>query len=197
MSQLDDDLKVEIRPEDGPVVHEYDGIQECDNHLPLWWLWTFYGAIIFGLAYWVHYHTLETGDTLSVSYQKERAAAQAAEAERLKAAGDVSEALLTTLSKDSATIAEGKQTFVQTCAACHGQAGEGKIGPNLTDKHWIRGGDPMSIYKVVKDGAVEKQMPAWGPVLGEERVRNVSAYLLTIKNTNAPGGKAPQGEVVN
>jgi cytochrome c oxidase cbb3-type subunit 3 len=36
-------------------------------------------------------------------------------------------------------------------------------------------------------------MPAWGPQLGLERVQAVVAYVLTLKDTNVPGGKAPQG----
>ena len=34
-----------------------------------------------------------------------------------------------------------------------------------------------------------------GPVLGEQRVEAVVAYVLSIENTNVPGGKAPQGEL--
>jgi len=37
-------------------------------------------------------------------------------------------------------------------------------------------------------------MASWGPVLGETRVASVVAYVLTLKNTNVPGGKAPQGD---
>ena len=59
---------------------------------------------------------------------------------------------------------------------------------------WIHGGDPMSIYKTMKDGVVAKGMPAWGPQLGEAKTQAVSAYVLSLRNTNVPGGKAPQGE---
>ena len=59
----------------------------------------------------------------------------------------------------------------------------------------------LSVRESLQDGqgelgAVLADFPP-DDVIGEERVRNVAAYVLTIKNTNAPGGKAPQGEVVN
>ena len=35
--------------------HEYDGIQEYDNKLPIWWLASFIGTVIFAFIYWIHY----------------------------------------------------------------------------------------------------------------------------------------------
>jgi cytochrome c oxidase cbb3-type subunit 3 len=31
--------------------HEWDGIKELDTPMPRWWLWTFYGTIIWGAIY--------------------------------------------------------------------------------------------------------------------------------------------------
>lgn len=178
---------------DSPVIHEYDGIQECDNHLPRWWLITLYGTIVFAVGYWLHFHTFGSGKNPMAEYQEQESARLAAEAEKMKAAGAVTPELLVKLSKDPATAKQGKEVFTQNCASCHGPEGAGLIGPNLTDDSWLHGGKPDAIYTTVRDGFLAKGMPAWGPQLGEERVRAVAAYLLTIKNTNLQG-KAPQGE---
>ncbi|APR76674.1 Cytochrome c oxidase subunit CcoP [Minicystis rosea] len=176
------------------IVHEYDGIQEQDNDLPRWWLWCFYATIVFSIGYWFHYQTFGVGIGPMAAHDAEDAALRAAEAEQIKKSGAVSAAMLLTLSKDPATVAEGKSIFTSTCASCHASNGGGGIGPNLTDDAWLHGGAPDHIYKTIKDGFPSKGMAAWGPVLGEARVRAAAAYVVSIKGTNVAGGKAPQGE---
>jgi mono/diheme cytochrome c family protein len=92
-----------------------------------------------------------------------------------------------------AKVGEGRQIFEQFCVACHGAGGEGSVGPNLTDPFWIHGWTPMQIHKTVTYGVPDKGMVAWAGQLGPARVQTVTAYVLTLKNTNRPG-KAPQGE---
>ena len=103
--------------------------------------------------------------------------------------------MLATIAKDPATLAQGKDVFVSTCAPCHKPDGGGNIGPNLTDAYWIHGSKPTDIYRTVTEGVPAKGMPTWAPVLGEQRVEAVVAYVISIENTNVPGGKAPQGEL--
>ena len=43
------------KPSVGTTGHEWDGLEELNNQLPRWWLWTFYATIIWALAYWVVY----------------------------------------------------------------------------------------------------------------------------------------------
>lgn len=181
---------------DHGVVHEYDGIIEQDNRLPRWWLGTLFGALIFGVGYWGYYHTFQRGKLPSEVYAEQKAEDMAKEAERIKSAGEVTAEMLLTLQRDASTVTQGKDVFDSMCVTCHDEGGRGKIGPNLTDDYWLHGGDAISIYRTIHDGYLPKQMPAWGKPLGDGRVRAVTAYVLTLRNTNAPGGKAPQGEVV-
>jgi cytochrome c oxidase cbb3-type subunit 3 len=176
--------------------HVYDDIVEHDNKLPLWWQLTLYGAVIFGLIYW-YGRRLDAIRSPAETYAQDVAAQHAAEAERARARGTVDDAMLTAISKDPATVAKGKDVFVSNCAPCHKPDAGGNIGPNLTDAYWIHGAKPTDIYKVVTEGVAAKGMPTWGPILGDERVEAVVAYVISIENTNVPGGKAPQGELAS
>lgn len=176
------------------IVHEYDGIKEADNALPNWWLAILYGTLAFGAVYWLAAESFKTVPSPRAAYDEEVAKAAAVEAARVKAQGVVTDESLATMSKDGKTTAEGQAIFASTCAACHLATGGGSIGPNLTDEFWLHGSSPTHVYNTIREGYTAKGMPAWGGTLGEERVRTVAAYVLTLKNTNVAGGKAPQGD---
>lgn len=177
------------------VVHIYDDdLHEEDNQLPNWWLWLFYGTVAFGVVYWLVYHDMKIADHPDEQFRKEWAAIQAAESKKAATLGAATDESLLTMSKDATTVAAGKDIFAGNCAACHKPDASGLVGPNLTDAFWLHGGAPEKVYKSVRDGWVDKGMAAWGPQLGEEKVRQVAAYVLTLKNTNVAGGKAPQGD---
>ncbi len=178
------------------VVHRYDDIEEFDNHLPNWWLFTLYGAVVFAIGYWFHYQVLHSGPSTQESYEQSVAADRRAAADRARRAGAMTDDALNTLSHDPATVAAGRALFQTNCVACHTANGGGNIGPNLTDNAWIHGGRATQIYRTVLEGVPAKGMVAWGPQLGDERVQSVVAYVLTLRNTNVPGGKAPQGDVM-
>lgn len=173
----------------GDILHVYDGIEEADNNLPTWWLLTFYGAIAFGLVYWFYYQVYGVGES---QRQKYEAAVAAAEAEK----SVVSNESLDALALDEGAVDAGGEIFAAQCMACHDAQGQGRegLGPNLTDAYWIHGGAPIDIHRTVTNGVAAKGMPPWTPILGEEGVNQVVAYVLTLRNTNVPG-KAPEGEI--
>jgi cytochrome c oxidase cbb3-type subunit 3 len=85
--------------------------------------------------------------------------------------------------------------YLNSCAACHGQAGEGNVGPNLTDAYWLHGGGIKNVFKTVKYGVPEKGMIAWEKQLSPAQIAQVSSYILSMQGTNPPNAKAPQGEL--
>jgi len=187
-------MSADDKDTENKVIHEVDGIQEYDNKLPNWWLYTLYGAILFSVGYWFHYHVASFGDSQSAEYQAELDKAAAIEAVKIKAAGVMTPEALASLARDKGTVEQGRHVFAQTCAACHRQDGGGVVGPNLTDEFWLHGAAPEKIYKTITQGVPEKGMPAWGAQLGRERSQAVTAYVISIRGTNVAGGKAPQGE---
>ncbi|HEY1960606.1 MAG TPA: c-type cytochrome [Polyangiaceae bacterium] len=174
------------------VVHTYDDdIHELDNRLPVWWQYTLYGAIVFAIAYWFGEHQIRAWSSQRDRYDKDMIAARLEAAK--KGAGMSSDALVA-MSRSEQTVRDGKQVFQSTCAPCHRADGGGNIGPNLTDAYWLHGSKPENIFSTVHDGVPAKGMPTWGPQLGEEKVAVVVAYVLTLRDTNVPGGKPPQGD---
>jgi cytochrome c oxidase cbb3-type subunit 3 len=172
----------------GAILHEYDGIEEADNQLPTWWLWTFFGTVAFSVAYWFYYHGLEMAPVPSLAYLEEKAAAASA------AGLDLDDAQVDALVSDVGLRRDGQQVFKSNCAVCHGDRAEGKIGPNLTDAFWIHGGSPSAIFGVIRNGVPTKGMPEWGRTLGVRGTQAVAAYVLSLRDTNVPGGKGPEGE---
>jgi cytochrome c oxidase cbb3-type subunit 3 len=179
--------------EEDKVIHSVDGIEEYDNALPLWWLYTIYGAVAFATVYWWIFHTAKVADLPVEAYQAELDRAAEAEEKSGKASPVTPESLLAA-AQDPTTVSRGKQIFAQTCAQCHRADGGGLVGPNLTDDFWLHGAAPDKIWQTVSKGVPDKGMPAWKPQLGSGRVQAVTAYVLTLKSTNVPGGKAPQGD---
>jgi cytochrome c oxidase cbb3-type subunit 3 len=171
----------------GDIIHVYDDIEEADNRLPNWWLATFYGAIAFGCAYWFVYHTFALGKLPVEAYGEAQMAA-------LDKGGPVDDQMLIELSTDNLMVAAGDKLFHKHCVSCHKATAGGDIGPNLTDEYWLHGGAPSEIYHTVTYGVDGKGMQAWGPALGSGRVKQVVAYVLTLRNTHVAGGKPPQGE---
>lgn len=167
----------------GEILHVYDGIEEADNNLPTWWLLTFYGAVAFGLVYWFYFHEYGIGKLQPEVYSEQMAAVAA---ERTIATDESLEALM----QDETAVAAGKKIFTTQCYACHdqGQGREG-LGSNLTDEYWVHGGAPTDIHNTVTNGVLEKGMTPWGGILGEQGVSQVTAYVLTMRNTNLEGGK--------
>ena len=84
-------------------------------------------------------------------------------------------------STDTQLADAGKARYLGICIACHGPDGKGNPAagaPNLTDNIWLYGGTLDDIQNSTKNGRNGK-MPAWGPVLGNDRTRLAAAWVLS------------------
>jgi cytochrome c oxidase cbb3-type subunit 3 len=173
--------------------HEYDGIKELDNNLPPWWKYGFYITIVWSIVYLGYYHVFggpSSEDEYIASVEKGKAEV---EAYLKKAAMNVDENTVTMA--DVAGIKEGKSIYESNCATCHGKSGEGNAGPNLTDDYWLHGGSLKDIFKTVKYGVVAKGMKSWQAELSPVDMRNVVSYIKTLRGTNPPNAKGPEGQL--
>ncbi|MCC3159160.1 c-type cytochrome [Hymenobacter sp. 15J16-1T3B] len=173
--------------------HDYDGITEYDNDLPPWWKYGFYLTIVFGVAYFIHFHVTQDGQLSEAEYQHEMAEA-ALMAAKMGANDDPNKPTDYKPLTAAADVDAGKTIFAQNCAACHGQSAEGKVGPNLTDEYWLHGGEVNKVYHTVKYGVQGKGMVAWKGKLSSKQMLQVASYILTLQGSNPANAKAPQGE---
>lgn len=187
--------------EKGEVIlreHEFDGIQEYDQKLPNWWLFTFYGAIVWFVVIWSLYYHTSFFKTDQVIIQEKIASVQAAknaELEKTLATLDDS-TLVHKWANDSALVGAGEATFLTNCSACHGAdlsatmvVGAAKIplpGLPINDGIWKFGGKPMQIFKLINEGSPPEstgnngaKMQAWSQSLSPKQIAEVVAFIIS------------------
>lgn len=175
--------------------HDYDGIRELDNRLPPWWLYGFYVCIVFAVIYLWRYHVSHTAPSSLQEYELAVKEAEVKKAAFLaKAANNVDEHSVKLLT-DANDLAAAQKTFQSLCAACHGKAGEGGVGPNLTDAYWLHGGSVNNIFKTIKYGVPEKGMKSWQEDFSPVQIAQLASYIHSLAGTNPTNGKAPQGDL--
>jgi cytochrome c oxidase cbb3-type subunit 3 len=194
--------------------HEWDGIKELNNPLPRWWLWTFYGCIVFALGYTVVFPAwpmLSSATTGLLGYSS-RADLDADLAAAKAAQGDMLEAVTTTpvadILKDDGLArfarAGGQSLYKVYCSQCHGTGATGSAGyPNLNDDEWVWGGTIEQIYATITHGARSPTdadthyniMPNFGAdaILGAEDIDRVAKQVASLSGIE--GGEAsPEGK---
>ena len=174
--------------------HDYDGIKELDNALPPWWKYGFYITIVVAVFYILKFEVWKTGQDQIQEYTTEMAEAKLqTEAYLAEMKENVDEKSV--VMSDAAGINAGKELFAKTCVACHMSNGEGGVGPNLTDDYWIHGGSINDVFKTIKYGYPDKGMQAWSSTYSPVQIQQLSSYIKSLKGTNPPNAKAPQGDL--
>mgnify|MGYP001819464755 FL=1 len=194
--------------------HEWDGIEEWNNPLPKWWLYTFYACVIWAIGYWIVYPAWPTVSSYTKGYlgysqraqvNKDIAAAKegtAAFSEKI-AEGDFE-----TIKADpellSFALAGGEAAFGDNCAPCHGRGAQGFVGyPNLRDDAWIWGGSLEGIQQTILHGIRSddpqtrmSMMPAFGElgILIREQIMDTVQYVMSLSGNEEDAEAAARGQ---
>jgi len=178
--------------------HEYDGIQEYDQKLPNWWLFTFYGAIAWLIIYWLIYYNSNVFQTDQEKVTSRILAVQLAKQEELeKTLATLNDSVLVhQWAKDVSIIAAGEAIYLTNCSACHAVdlSAEMEVagtriplpGLSLIDGEWKFGASPMDVFKIINDGSPPEseghnggaKMQAWSQILTAKQIAEVTAYII-------------------
>jgi len=152
-------------------MHDTGEPEEGHNSIPKGWLLFFFGVIIFLVWYIVSFTPAISGWSFYKGFEKEMAKSVPAAAESAATPGKYS--------GQDKEIAEGKEIYSASCAACHLADASGGIGPNLSGTLKY-GSTPADIYESIANGR-PNGMPPFLPQLGKEKIYKVAAFLETLK----------------
>ena len=175
--------------------HVWDGIEELDNPLPMWWVWMFVGTVVFAIAYLIYYPGLGNAAgagswSSQEQYEAEAAAHEARFAPLYQQLAGLTEAELVDSQR---AMQVGRRLFVNHCAACHGVNGAGAYGfPNLTDSEWMWGDGFGDIKTTILGGRMGIMAP-WGAALGDDGVRDTAHYVRSMAGLDHDAGLAEAG----
>jgi cytochrome c oxidase cbb3-type subunit III len=177
--------------------HTWDeDLAEYNNPLPRWWSWLFYITIVFSLGYLVLYPGLGSwSGVLGWSQVSQLQEEQQLAAQRY---GPLYEKFAATevevLAKDPEALAVGQKLFLNTCAQCHASDGAGSRGfPNLTAGAWQWGGEAKTIKDTIAGGRAAT-MPSFGAALGEQGVKDVAHYVMSLSGLTSDSIRRARGE---
>ena len=181
--------------------HEWDGIQEFDNPMPKWWLYTFYACIIWGIGYAIAmpaWPLISSATPGVLGYSTRQNAHAEIAAQELANAGintQLENTDLISISQDRELMSyaknAGASVFRTWCAQCHGSGAAGVQAngyPNLLDDDWLWGGDENAIYQTIAHGvrndidedARYSEMPNFGEILEPNEINAVTNFVISL-----------------
>lgn len=197
-----DKVKVPMKNKDGEVEtmgHAWDGIEEYNNPLPRWWFYLYILTIVFAIGYLVVYPGFGDykgyfGWTSGGQYEDEVAAANKEYGALYAKYGAMP---IEELAQNGEAMRSAKSMFDTYCIQCHGSDAGGSRGfPSLKDHDWLWGGTPDEIHTTIANGRLGV-MASWGPALGQERVKDVAHYVMSLSGReSADPERVKRGEVL-
>ena len=202
--------------------HAWDGdLQEYNNPLPVWWVYTFYATAIFAIVYWIIYPSWPVGkgwiggmsdityvnsagetkthswNTRALLIEDLNKAAIAQKPYFDKVAAMSYEQIAKDPEMTGFILSSGKSLFADNCAACHQSGGQGVVGffPNLTDDDWLYGGSFDKVHETLMDGR-RGYMPTFSEVLTGEQIDQLANYAAKLSGIGHDTAKAAAGDAL-
>lgn len=169
----------------------HDGIYELDNPPPPWFMILFYGSIVIAAIYYIRFTFTDSGYTQVEEYEAEMKLAEEDHNKFLETAGDVVDENSITMLTSAEDLAKGATIYDANCKVCHGDYGQGTVGPNLTDKFWKYGGSIKDVFESVKYGRPNGMQP-WAQNMGPASLQAVASYVITLEGTTLPADVTPK-----
>ncbi|MBY9067198.1 cytochrome-c oxidase, cbb3-type subunit III [Hyphomonas sp. WL0036] len=190
--------------------HSWDGIKELNNPLPRWWLYVFYGSIVWAIGYMIVMPAIPAlpgmgmTNTRGIAGHSDRAEVakevEKLHTERAAAASQLVGASLEQIENDLSlqqfALAMGESAFGDNCATCHGAGGRGAKGyPMLADDIWLWDGTLEGIETTLRHGIRHTEdpdtrrntMPAFGRdgMLTPREIDDLVEYVLDLSGREA------------
>jgi cytochrome c oxidase cbb3-type subunit 3 len=176
--------------------HTWDeDLGEYNNPLPRWWMWLFWITIVFSFVYLALYPGL--GSYAGIWKWTQVGQLEQETALHEEKFGPIYDRYakmeVAALVQEPAALAIGQKLFLNNCAQCHASDAGGSRGfPNLTDIEWLWGGTPEAIKTSIAEGRLGA-MPPWGAALGEQGVKDVAHYVMSLSGMAADSIRVARG----
>ena len=206
--------------------HAWDGdIQEYNNPVPRWWIWTFYATVVFAVVYWIIFPAWPVGKSYTKglfntitfvndkgeevtthwntrsrfihNMQNSKEAVKQKEYLDQIAATPIDQ-IISDPEKMAFVRSMSKVLFADNCAACHGSGASGVIGlyPNLVDDAWLWGGTVDEIATTIRHGR-KGYMPAFAETFTDEQLEAVAEYVVSLSgDTEGDPAKIAAGKEI-
>ncbi len=201
-----------------------DTLMEFNNPIPGWWLWAFYGTIVFTIAYWVIYPSWPTGlsekgflyGTKTITYKSDageditthwntRALLAKTmqedpnELKRLEMVKIVAATPLAAVVKDpqqsAFVLAYGKGIFGDYCAGCHQAGGQGVIGDYPNlIDDAWLWGSDSADIETTIRKGRTGNMPAHKASMNDEEITQTANYVLSLSGESVDSAAAEHGK---
>lgn len=203
--------------------HAWDGdIQEFNNPLPNWWVWSFYATVVFAIIYWILFpawpfgkdytkgimndiqYTTKDGRQVSTHWNTRALLMKELQQAREKQAGYLAqlnkasfEDIASDQDKSNFAYSMAKVLFADNCAACHQTGGAGVVGsyPNLADDDWLYGGSFNDITHSITHGR-NGFMPAFATSLSAQQLDDAAEYVLSLSGNSMDAARTARGKTI-